>query len=156
MRERAKREQPTAWSKAVALLARREHSARELRRKLTERGYSADEADDALQRLADDGYQDDGRFAEMLVRTRISSGQGPARIRAELATHDIDAEHVDAAFDANEADWSGQARSIIERRYSGQDLRDARLRRKAIEFLMRRGFCLDVARAATLPTVTID
>jgi regulatory protein len=152
MRERRKRPEPDAYSRAIGLLARREHSARELRRKLDARGVEPQEVDAALARLVEQGYQDDQRFAEMLARTRIGAGYGPQRIRSELATHDIDDAAVEAAFAENHPDWRTEARRLVERRFTAADLADFSRRRKAIEMLLRRGFDLDLARAATQPT----
>jgi regulatory protein len=145
------RPEPDAYARAVGLLARREHSRKELRRKLDARGVAADEADQALERLAGQGFQDDGRFAEMLARTRIGAGQGPQRIRAELATHDIGNEVIEAALAENPVDWTEQARQVIARRFPAAELADPQRRRRAIEFLLRRGFELDIARQATRP-----
>src|SRR3970040_1376226 len=71
--------------RAVGLLSRREHSRLELTRKLCERGLAADEVEAAVEKLATDGWQDDARFARFLLRSRVSGGYGPIRIRAEPA-----------------------------------------------------------------------
>jgi regulatory protein len=148
---RRERPEPDAYSVAIGLLARREHSVCELQSKLRARGIAAEDADAAIERLAEQGLQDEARFAEMLVRTRMGAGQGPMRIRAELNTHGLASELIEAAFDENAADWDTQARAIIERRYRADELADPALRRKAIEFLLRRGFELDMARRACAP-----
>ena len=75
---------------ALGLLARREQSRRELKRKLGQKGYERDEADAALDRLEEQHYQDDERFAGMLVRNRAGQGYGPVRIRMELKTHGLE------------------------------------------------------------------
>src|SRR3970282_1134696 len=80
--------------RAVGLLSRREHSRRELTRKLCERGLAADEVEAAVEKLATDGWQDDARFAQFLLRSRVSGGYGPIRIRAELATHGLGREAI--------------------------------------------------------------
>ena len=54
---------PSAYDKALGLLARREQSRRELRRKLDQRGYAGEETTAALDRLGEQHYQDDERFA---------------------------------------------------------------------------------------------
>jgi regulatory protein len=143
-----KRPEPDAFTRAVGLLARREHSARELKRKLDARGISTDDADAALARLRELDLQNDGRFADTLIRTRISAGQGPQRIRAELATHRLDEAIIDAALAELAPDWAALARQAVDRRYHPTALSDPQQQRKAIEFLLRRGFDLDTARAA--------
>lgn len=142
------RSEPTPAQRAIGLLTRREHSRKELARKLTARGVEAADAEAAVDRLASEGWQDDARFAESLVRARVSSGHGPIRIRAELSTHGLDREAVAAALDTFEGDWSELARDLVRRRYGAALADDAALRRKAADFLIRRGFDADSVRAA--------
>ena len=140
---------PDAYQKALELLVRRDHSRRELGRKLAARGIDRDAADAAMDKLAGQGFQDEKRFADMLARSRAAGGHGPIRIRAELATHGLAREVIDAALDSCEIDWTESARAQLSRRYSASDLADPAKRRKAVEFLLRRGFELSVAYAAT-------
>ena len=128
------------YQKALGLLVRREHSLHELERKLADRGAEPAQSEDALDRLVELGFQDDGRFARALARTRAVAGYGPQRIRAELGTHALTAEQIAVALDACETDWPAAARELVSRRYPGSRLSDPRQRRKAIEFLLRRGF----------------
>jgi regulatory protein len=128
------------YRKALELLVRREHSRHELKRKLADRGAESGQAEEAIDRLVDIGYQDDARFARSLARTRAAAGHGPQRIRAELGTHALTSEQIADALDACEADWPTAARELVARRYPGAKLADPKQRRKAIEFLLRRGF----------------
>ncbi len=144
---RAGREQ-TPVQRALGLLTRREHSRKELARKLAWRGIEADEAEAAVERLADLGWQDDTRFAQSLVRSRAASGYGPVRIRAELGTHGLDREAVAQAMESFEGDWAQTARDLVQRRF-GATLNDIAARRKAADFLLRRGFDSASVRSAT-------
>lgn len=146
-RPRRVREQ-TPVQRALGLLARREHSRKELNRKLTSRGLDAGEVEAAVDRLAGEGWQDDSRFAESLVRSRAASGYGPLRIRAELSTHGLDGEAIAAAMGTFEGDWKENARDLVRRRF-GKALDELAVRRKAADFLIRRGFDGDSVRAAT-------
>lgn len=140
----------TPIQRALGLLVRREHSRRELIDKLATRGLERDEAEAAVDRLAEQGWQDDGRFAEQLVRSRAGTGYGPIRIRAELAMHGLDGEAVEAAMATFDGDWCELARALVERRHGGGEaLRDLATRRKAADMLARRGFAGDQIRAAT-------
>ncbi|MFC5568574.1 recombination regulator RecX [Lysobacter yangpyeongensis] len=138
--QRRKPRELTATQRALGLLTRREHSRKELTRKLTSRGMDAAEVEHAVAKLAGDGWQSDGRFAESLVRSRISNGYGPARIRAELATHGLDADTIAAALDTFHGDWAETASDLVRRRYGPVATLDLNQRRKAADFLMRRGF----------------
>jgi regulatory protein len=143
---RASRE-ASATQRALGLLTRREHSRKELTRKLTSRGMDAAEVEAAVGKLADAGWQNDARFAESLVRSRVGGGYGPLRIRAELATHGLDREVVDRAFNSFDGDWAEQARDLVRRRF-GPVVDDLAWRRKTAGFLIRRGFPADSVRAA--------
>ena len=132
--------EPTAYQRALGLLVRREHSRKELGRKLIAKGVDRDDLDLALETLRRQDFQNDTRFAAALARSRSSSGYGPARIRAELSQHGLSRDDVAQALEACETDWDVAARQIVERRYGGKDLRDPTLRRKAVDFLLRRGF----------------
>lgn len=146
-RPRRGREQ-TPVQRALGLLARRDHSKKELNRKLTSRGLDAEEVEVAVDRLAGEGWQDDSRFAEGLVRSRAASGYGPLRIRAELSTHGLESEAIARAMGTFEGDWTENARDLVRRRF-GKALDDLAQRRKAADFLIRRGFGGDSVRAAT-------
>lgn len=146
---RAKRERKpaTALQRALGLLTRREHSRKELTRKLVSRGVEPAEVKAAVEKLADAGWQDDARFAESLVRSRASTGYGPLHISAELGTHDLPAEVRQAALDDFDGDWAEIARDLVSRRFGRID--DPRLReRKASDYLFRRGFPGEIVRRA--------
>jgi len=134
---------------ALALLTRREHSRTELARKLHGRGHEGDDVDAAIERLAADGWQDDARFAEALLRHRAASGYGPRWIRAELATHALPDALIQTTLAAFDGDWSDVALNLLARRGlappdDGAPLPSMR-QRKAIDLLLRRGFEHDVA-----------
>ena len=148
-----KRRQMTPAQLALSLLVRREHSRPELLRKLTARGVEMEEAEAAVERMAEAGWQDDGRFAASLARSRALAGYGPLRIEAELGMHQLEAAHIQAAFETleadGEADWSARAFDLIERRFNAQAFaEDQALQRKAADFLLRRGFDGSTAWAA--------
>ena len=146
---RRKAKEASATQRALGLLTRREHSRKELTRKLTSRGMDAAEVESAVANLARDGWQNDARFAESLVRARVGGGYGPARIRAELATHGLDREAIATAVDTFHGDWAEIASDLVRRRYGPVAALDLSQRRKAADFLIRRGFDAASVRAAT-------
>jgi len=152
-RPKKRRREMTPAQRALSLLVRREHSRPELLRKLTSRGVESDAAAEAVDRMTEAGWQDDGRFAASLARSRALAGYGPLRIEAELSTHRLDDAQVAAAFDVlagdGDADWPQRARDLLERRYDVAAFAgDPALRRKAVEFLLRRGFDAETAHGA--------
>ena len=134
---------------AVGLLSRREHSARELKRKLEARGIQSSEVDAALERLQKAGLQDEQRFAESLLRQRVMAGYGPYYLRAELATHGLAESLIDQLIEqlteAGEIDWTAVAADLVKRRFSA-GLSDPKQRRRAQSLLHRRGFDAETAR----------
>lgn len=150
---RRRRPEPTPAQRAMGLLVRREHSRKELARKLEARGVEGDEAAATVERLAEAGWQDDERFATGLARQRALSGYGPLRIRAELSTHGLGDDAIRAAFEAlaesGDDDWLASALDLVRRRHGPGVAADPALRRKAADFLFRRGFDGDTVRAAT-------
>jgi len=155
-----RRPEPTPAQRALGLLVRREHSRKELADKLAVRGIPRDQAEAAVERMAAEGWQDDARFAASLARARATAGYGPLRIRAELATHGLDESMVAAAFDAlaeaGEDDWPGRARDLVLRRFGDGLADDFGRRRKAADFLLRRGFDGDTIRRATRGAPDLD
>ena len=145
---RRRRPEPSPIQRALSLLTRREHSRQELARKLAFRGVAAGDAQAAIDKLADAGWQDDTRFAESLVRSRASAGYGPAFIRAELGTHGLGSEAVAGAVDSFDGDWDENARDLVRRRHPDALAGDRAAQRKAADFLLRRGFAMEHVRAA--------
>ncbi|MCD9029194.1 recombination regulator RecX [Luteimonas sp. BDR2-5] len=150
---RRQRQQLSPAQRALALLVRREHSRPELLRKLVARGIASADAEAAVDRMTDAGWQDDGRFAVALARMRAASGHGPVWIEAELSTHGLGADRIEAAFraldDDGGADWRASALALLQRRFRADVLAtDPGARRKAGDFLLRRGFAGDTLREA--------
>ena len=148
-RKPSDKNQVSAYDKALVLLARREHSARELKSKLARRGFEADENSDALAKLQSKDFQNDARFGEMLVRSRIAGGYGPRWIVAEFRTHGIDESKAHALIDAAEPDWLEIVRAQLRRRYGVKPATNLAERVKRTAFLLRRGF-----DAATVQSIT--
>ncbi|MFL0347901.1 recombination regulator RecX [Stenotrophomonas lactitubi] len=139
----------TPVQRALGLLVRREHSRKELTRKLTSRGIEGEAAQAAVDKLTEAGWQDDTRFAENLVRMRANTGYGPIHVRAELGTHGLDSEQITAAMETFEGDWTENARDLVRRRFGEAGPQDLAQRRKAADLLARRGFDGDSIRRAT-------
>lgn len=145
---KAARPTRTAYDKALGLLARREHSRRELKQKLERGGFARDESAVALERLGDQGYQDDDRFAASLFRSRAGQGYGPARIRAELRSQGVSDATIRELMENTEIDWHDLAASQLRRRYGGPSADPAERARRA-QFLLRRGFAAATVRGLT-------
>lgn len=145
---RRRRPEPSPTQRALGLLTRREHSRQELTRKLVSRGVEAGDAQAAIDKLVAAGWQDDSRFAASVVRSRAGVGYGPAYIRAELGTHGLGSEAIALAMDGFDGDWADNARDLIARRHPQARAGNLAARRKAADFLLRRGFSMEHVRTA--------
>lgn len=155
-------------ARAIALLAQREQSRAELRRKLLrieqqQRARLAAEArseggeppaqdehevgesavDALLDTLAAAGYLDETRFVESRMHVRASRF-GAMRIQQELAQHGLrlDAEQQ-AALRATEME---RAREVWVRRFGAEPCRDVAEQARHARFLLARGFAPEVVR----------
>ena len=139
----------TALQAGLRLLARRDHSRRELERKLLRRGHEADEIASALIRLAELGYMDDAAFASGLVRRR-SSSRGPLALSAELAGKGIERSLAEAALALFAPDAQLEAATrIAERLYAaGPPLGYREALDRIGSKLMRRGYSAGIVRQA--------
>jgi regulatory protein len=124
-----------AFECAVRLLARREHGAKELVKKLQQKGYSSAEAAEALAACERQGLQSDARFTESLTRLRIRQGYGPIRIRHELNQLGISTELISEVMTAEEDNWPRYASEVWHKKRKGQ--KDAL---KLKRFMVYRGF----------------
>lgn len=144
MTARAK-QPPSLLQRAVAALARREHSraelARKLRRHLPE-GADPAEIDRVLDELAGKGMLSEARFAASLVRTRAARF-GADRVRQELKQHGVAPDLIaQAAADLAKSELA-RAREVWRKRF-GTPPRDDAERAKQLRFLAARGFSTDV------------
>jgi len=141
----------TARKKAMDYLARREYGQRELEQKLIAAGFESATATETVDKLAGEGLQDDRRFIDNFVQSRINQGKGPVRIRQELGERDLDAGLTGEVLDDVAEDWYALARQIREKKF-GPDLpRDFREKARQMRFLQYRGFESGHIQAAVSP-----
>jgi regulatory protein len=133
---------------AVRLLARREHSVEELRRKLVTKGYPAETIEPVIQKLAGKRLVSDERFTSSFVHHHAKRGQGPVRIRAELRQQGIADSQVEEALRSAEVDWVQLAREVRRRKFGASPPRGPSERAKQARFLQYRGFDAEQLRAA--------
>ena len=129
---------------AVRLLARREHTREELRRKLTRRGYPASCIEAAIAALEDASYVSDARFAEMFVRVRAERGQGPVKIRAELRERGVAESLVDEVLTETANYWLNHARAARRKRFGDGIPSERNEWNRQARFLAQRGYPSDL------------
>jgi Uncharacterized protein conserved in bacteria len=135
---------------ALDILARREHSARELQEKLQTRFPQLSAQDliaPVLARLQEEGLQSDRRFAEAWVHYRGSRGMGPVKIAQELRGKGIERSLLREVLYAD-IDWEERCLEVLQRKFKiGADSTPAE-RARWQRFLAQRGFESEQVRAA--------
>ena len=130
--------------RALKLLAAREHSRRELERKLAPHEAEPGQLKTALDELQARGFIDEQRVVESVVHRRAGR-LGGARIRQELQAKGLDAERVALAVAGLKASEAQRAREVWRRKF-GVLPQDAAQRAKQGRFLLARGFSAEVVR----------
>jgi regulatory protein len=130
--------------KAIALLARREHTRVELVRKLAAHG-TTEEIEAVIVDLQSSQLQSDARFADAYLRSRAAR-VGTSRLRQTLRQKGVDAETASTQLAAADLpDEATRARELWVRKF-GTAPADAREWAKQARFLQSRGFASDVIR----------
>jgi regulatory protein len=122
------------------LLARREHTRWELRRKLEERGFANEMIEQVLDALTLEGLQSDTRFAEGYVTHRTGRGYGPLRIIEELKTRGVDGALISEYINKNDPEWGRRIGAVRTKHFGVEWPKDARERARQSRFLYSRGF----------------
>ncbi len=154
----------------LSLLARREHSGKELRQKLGRR-FAESLVDEVVTSLDQNGLLSDERFAETLIHSRRAKGYGPRYIAQDLSQKGISKELIQELLDERDSDWVKQARQVAlkkirttsrladafneveEDALSADEVREHQqqrlaARQKLSAFLFRRGFSSEIVQAA--------
>ena len=130
-------------SRAIALLARRDHSRAELARKLAPYVVDGDpsQLERALDELARTGLISDARFASAVSRSR-SQRFGDARIRYDLRRFGVADDLSAAALAQLGGTEAERASAVRSKRFARFPVSPAERGRQA-RFLQSRGFSLD-------------
>ena len=125
------------------LLARREHSALELRRKLISREFDETTVDQVLTRLQQDRLQCDARFTESYVHHRVNAGVGPLKIRYELLQKGVRDDLIEQYLESRGEQWDAMMAQQRVRKFGETIPQDLKARMKQARFLQNRGFSPD-------------
>lgn len=129
------------------MLARREHSERELSRKLASRGYDEAVIGDTIEGLVAEGLLSNDRFVESFIHSRYQRGQGPLKIRAELRERGIADVMIDNCLAAYADRWRELAGQVREKKFGASLPGDFRERSRQMRFLQQRGFDTEQIRS---------
>lgn len=123
------------------LVSRREYSAKDLKSKLLEKGYSSDLVEQEILHAQEKKWQSDERFAEAFIHLRISQGKGPVRIAFELEQHGVSKILIESFLDYRDKQWSELAKQVLQKKKFVLDSYAEKA--KAMKFLQYRGFSIE-------------
>ena len=135
-------------TRALGLLARREHSSQELRTKLLQRGYDSTAVEAVLSSLDGEKLLSDARFVQEFVAARVRRGSGPLKIREELRGRGVSGEIVEEALGSLAGAWSEGAEAARSKRFGKALPKDMQERARQARFLQQRGYSMQDIRKA--------
>ena len=130
--------------RALKYLSAREHSRVELTRKLAPYAESPEQLSQMLDELEQKGWLSAQRFADSMLH-RKAARYGAARLKAELAQHQLPADIASAATQTLRDTEFERAHALWARRFGTppEALED---KARQMRFLLSRGFASDVVR----------
>jgi regulatory protein len=145
-----------AFRYALWLLGRRSYSGGELKDKFRLRSLVPSLQETVLQRLKERKFIDDWEFAEQFVHSKKAQGWGPRKILTALQKKRIPRDLMEKALNLRFPleDEKEQAKELLSRQKQRflhkKEKRAGDSRRKAFEFLVRKGYSLEIARLAVM------
>lgn len=132
-----------AFHSAISLLNYRMRSTAELRKRLAEKGYTADTIESVVQKLAEKKFLDDEVFAKAFINDKINSRLlGPVALHRELIPHKLDSELVEKLIQKSYDEMPEEklVEQLIEKRriIKGQKLTQKE-KKRLLNFLQRKG-----------------
>ena len=133
-------------AKVERLCVQRDQNSLLLKRRLVKEGYDEAFVEEAVGRAVEVGLVDDLRWADMIVRSRISAGKGVAGIRRELSQGGVDIELLPDwpdGYDVDDEDERRRAMAVLAKRPP----RAKNKRAAAYRRLVGKGFSSSVAQS---------
>ena len=127
------------YNKALDIISRREHSAKEVTSKLLKKFNEPDLIAATLSRLKDNNLVNDERYAEMYTQIRKRKGFGPKRIKYELSSKGID-DSLSSAIIEDEGGWQEAAKNAFKKKFKNGIALEYKDKAKKKIFLQNRGF----------------
>ena len=125
---------------ALDCLSRREYGSQELLRKMLMKDHEQGISEQVLSELIEEDLLSDERFAEAMVSHGAFKGQGPRKIRHDLAKKSLGTHFVNAAFNQSPVDWFALAKEVRLKKYGAENPKEWKDKAKQMRFLQTRGF----------------
>ena len=130
--------------RALAMLARREHTRAEMTRKLSPHSESPEQVEQLLEALVARGWLSETRFAESRANA-LARKFGSRKIEHDLRRRGVSAEVVEHAVEQAQAQELDNCRAAWQRKF-GVLPQNAAERGRQMRFLAGRGFSAEAVR----------
>ncbi|MGB0496137.1 MAG: regulatory protein RecX [Kangiellaceae bacterium] len=105
-----------AINSACRMLGIREHSEKQLRVKLRNKGFTSEDIDLAIKFLFEQDWLSNERFCEAFIRSRVAKGQGRKRIEFELQQNGIGQALINLTLSELDIDWQHECSRVLEKK----------------------------------------
>ena len=131
------------------LLGIKDYTEKELKNKVYNKFENIDEENlkEIIDYLKECNYIDDKEYCRIYIRQKFNSGYGWSRIKGDLIYKKEIKEEI-FKEEYHSYDWFESAKEIKERRYKDKKFEDYKEKKKAINYLLRRGFSFDEVQYA--------
>ncbi|ORU94495.1 MAG: RecX family transcriptional regulator [Cycloclasticus sp. symbiont of Poecilosclerida sp. M] len=128
------------------MLARREHSQRELFQKLSNKGFEREAVELILNEFVENDWQSDKRFADSYFRSRVHAGFGPIRIAVELKERGVEADTFSLHEMSDEPSWNVLLNELHKKKYGAFGPSDMKERIKRTRFFQHKGYTSEMIK----------
>ncbi len=120
----AELEYQKALSSACRMLAIREHSEKQIRQKLSAKGFSSQILDPCINYLIKENWLSESRFCAQYIASKADKGQGEFRIVSELKKLGLDQMLIDKALDDEAIDWQECCERALAKKLGSSGIRE--------------------------------
>ena len=131
-------------ARALAYLARREYSRKELEHKLSGHVEEGDDLPALIEDFQKRGWLSEERYTEQIVHAR-KSRFGSLRVAHELREHGVAEDLIEKAVAELKDDELGNARAVWQKKF-GELPKNREAWAKQARFLQGRGFSFDIIK----------
>ena len=135
---------------ALKVIGFKDRTEKEIREKLTQKGYDEITIEDETEFLKSYGFINDSRYAERFTHDAINLKKwGKARIKTELLRKGIDREIIENTIEDifSELD-DDRIFTEMQKRFKNSDFSNIKERTRIFNFYLRRGFSPDEIKGA--------
>lgn len=126
---------------AFRLLAMREQSRHELKRKLLQKQWPAEGVSRVVDELSKEGWQSDERFAGSFIREKVRQQQGRLKIMAQVTQQKgVATEIAENVIESMDVDWFELCAELKHKKFGDDDPTDEKEWNRQVRFLQQRGF----------------